>query len=355
MMVVMAAKWLHTSLVTGRATPAPEAPVSVGNGNDTTLLLTLLGTILAIGALFAIFLFEDRKRTEAVKHLETRIDRLEMSNANTVQSVRDESARADRASRDMLVQAEAIVREMQEARSSSQQLRPDFTTFVSNQWRIFDRMAQYRYEKSLICRSIATDHIRSGDTVLLDSGSTTDQVTAELVAKGVSNVSLYSNNVLAALHLTGTSSLRYYLLGGQFFERSWAVYSEESSRRIDQLGVTVIVLAAAAFRMADGIMFRNGEEGNQAFKKSALDCFRDHPETRLVLAIDSSKFSTSVNGHKSALHKMAWTQLIQSSAARIDIVTSEIPKDVTDAQRAAIHRELDKCRNAGLRVHVARL
>ncbi len=177
-------------------------------------------------------------------------------------------------------------------------------------------------------------------------------MTSELVAQGTPNLNIYSNNVLAGLHLTGTSSIRFYLLGGVFFERSWAVYSQVASSKIDQLGVSVVVLAAAAFRLTDGIMVRTGEEGNQTLKKNALNAFREHPNVRLVLAIDSSKFSTSLNGHKPVMQKSAWTQLLAACTDRIDIVTCEIPRDSTDAQRTAIHREWAKCREAGLRLHI---
>src|SRR6266849_2766392 len=48
-------------------------------------------------------------------------------------------------------------------------LRPDFTAFVSNQWRFFDRMSRYRHQKHAICQAIVERYIRDGDALLLDS------------------------------------------------------------------------------------------------------------------------------------------------------------------------------------------
>ncbi len=146
MWMVLVTGWMYSATTPPGATPSPPAPLEGSGDIDSSLVLTVIGTVLAISALFAIFLFEDRKRTESVRQLEARIDRLDLSNSTALQVIRDEASRADRASRELLAQAQAIVREMQEARTAAQQLRPDFTTFVSNQWRRFDRMARYRYE-----------------------------------------------------------------------------------------------------------------------------------------------------------------------------------------------------------------
>jgi DeoR/GlpR family transcriptional regulator of sugar metabolism len=324
------------------------------SGSDLSLFLTLVGFLVTVGGVLIFFLFEDRKRSEVVNKLEAKIDKLEFSTTNLSTSVREESSHFDRAAREYLTSASAVAKEIIDIRSAYQQLRPDFAVFVANQWRIFDRMARYRHEKLLICRTIVMNHISTGDTVLLDSGSTTDQFTSELLLKPAKGINIFSNNVLSALHLAGTSSVRFYLLGGQVFERSWAVYSDEVNGRMDQLGITVFVIAGAAFRFNDGVYYRTGEDGNKHFKKAALLAFGRTKDTRLVLALDASKFTQPLAGHSPVLSRNEWSQMVRTSGDRITIITSETPNDVgSDVQKVAIEREIAKCRDAGLKVEVA--
>jgi hypothetical protein len=241
------------------------------------------------------------------------------------------------------------------AEEHMQALRPDFTAFVANQWRFFDRMSRYRHQKHAICQAIVERHVRDGDAVLLDSGSTVDQVTSEIVAQQRKGVIVHSNNVLAALHLAGTSLVSFNLLPGEFFRHSWAVYSDEANERLETLGAQVVVLAVAAIRHTSGIMVREGETGNLKFKTRALEAFQRHVTAQLIIAGDASKFCLATRGHQPIVPGRTWNEILKESSNRITIVTSPIPDDIAATERSLIQRQLDSFRSAGVTIDVAQI
>jgi len=254
--------------------------------------------------------------------------------------------------RGFIKNSETIVEEIEDLKSATQTVRPNFTTFITNQWRIFDRMSRYRHEKLKICQKLVDKHIQIGDTILLDSGSTVDQVTSELIGRPIGNITIYSNNVLAAMHLTGTSLVSFHLFQGEFFQRSWAVYSEEANQRMDQLAVTVVIIAAAAFKASAGIFVRDGEIGNHHFKRKAIELFLNKPNLRLTIAVDGSKFYENLRGHHPIFSTKEWNGILSEYGKRIAIITSAPPRDATAGNRSSFEEQISNLRDSGVTVDI---
>lgn len=320
---------------------------------DVPIILTFLGILITVLAFVTIFILEDRRRTGVVDRVSSSFDDFKKeitASTNAIKQQVDNLAASSKLITDL---ATAISNYITEAHSTTD--GPDFTAFVSNQWRIFDRMARYRHEKLAICRHIVSNHVHSGDSILLDSGSTTDQITSELIRRNEGSVRIFSNNVLAALHTTGTSVLRFSLLPGEFFQRSWAVYSEEAVQRIDQLGINLFIMAAAALRFGLGVMVRDGEEGNRRFKERCFEAFQSRRDTRLILAVDCSKLCEPTSGHNPVISPKGWRLLLRENVERMTLVTCNPPQDLPSRQRSAIIEQLSQFEASGMSVELAKV
>jgi DeoR/GlpR family transcriptional regulator of sugar metabolism len=317
-----------------------------------TGIVTCGSVLITLLAFLLYFVSEDRRRNEAIGSYQQSLGMATKRLEDAHFDFKERISRWEISAKELLTNSETLMREIQDIRSAVQEVRPNFTTFITNQWRVFDRMSRYRHQKLKICQQIVGKHLQPGDNILLDSGSTVDQVTAELISRPVSNISIYSNNILAAAHLTGTSLIRFTLFQGEFFQRSWAVYSQEANQRMDQFGISVVIIAAAVFRANSGVMVREKEEGNYLFKRRALEIFRQKEESRLIIAIDASKFYENTNNHRSVFTQTEWKSLLTKAATRVTLVTSSVPRDATRPNRNSFEEQIAQLRGEKVNVVV---
>jgi hypothetical protein len=228
-------------------------------------------------------------------------------------------------------------------------IRPDISLFLSTQWRFIGKIFHYRFEKSLIAKKIASNHIKEDDIIFLDSGSTTDLITSELllIDKGAQ---IISNNVFAAMHLVGTKKLNFNLLSGKFDERFAAVYSPEASKTVRGQIFNIYIIAAARFRRDKGIMVSIGDDNNKSLKSDVLTEFASNDKSKLIIAIDASKFFRDIDDYMPIIDtRKEWDDLLDSSAKRITVVTNpaiNFPKN----KRSIIENEVKQLREARITV-----
>lgn len=228
--------------------------------------------------------------------------------------------------------------------------QPELSLLLGSQWRFIEKIYRYRFEKSLISKKIASKYILPKSIVLLDSGSTTDLVTSELLLKPKMEVQIYSNNIFAAIHLIGSRHVRFFLLQGNFNERYAAVYSDEAVNRLDQHGVHVFILAAMAFNFEHGIMVHQEDSDNLHFKKKALELFQKDQQSSLVIAVDASKFCETRENLISVLSSEDWRSLCRTESKRITVVTAFPPLDLSAECQVIVKTEIRKFRDAGVTV-----
>ncbi len=299
---------------------------------DTNSILAIIGAVLGLLAIVLVFVFRDFQRERVVSAIETRLESF------------NQNARAT------LDKASAIIQELQEVRSASQNLRPDLSIFLATQWKFIEKVFRYRFEKHGIARKIATKHIRDNMSVLLDSGSTTDLVTSELLLNPFSGMNIYSNNVFAAMHLVGTRAVSFYLLPGRFSEIYAAVYSPEANRQIGQMGFNLFVLATTTLRFENGIMVHISDDDNYEFKRTALMTFAHNTESKLLIALDASKFFEPIGKYRGVVTPNEWRDILSRAASRIVIVTSPPSPDFSAQQLTLLQEEIAKFRGTGILV-----
>jgi DeoR/GlpR family transcriptional regulator of sugar metabolism len=244
-----------------------------------------------------------------------------------------------------------ILAEVKELRSVWQ-LRPDVPLLLATQWRFVEKVHHHRYEKQGIARRIVRNYIiaRRAKKVLLDSGSTTDLVTFELLMSKTTGVEIHSNNVFSALHLAGAGDVPFYLLPGRFDERYAAVYSPEANEQVDETDFDLFVLAAVVLRREKGIMVHWNDDDNGNFKRTVLKAFLRRPDSQLLIAADASKFSATETNHRAVLAADEWQDIIQQAHSRIVIVTSPSAPDFDERMVTAAATEVQLFKEAGVQV-----
>ncbi len=279
-------------------------------------LITIVGVVLALAAWFVGF-------TRWITKREAKLDKI----------------------CEMLLQSN----DSSDANHTGTNIRPDISLFLSSQWRFIGKIFHYRFEKSLIAKKIASNHIYEGDIIFLDSGSTIDLVTSELllIDKGAQ---IISNNVFAAMHLVGTNKLNFNLLPGKFDERFAAVYSPEASKKVREQIFNIYVIAAARFRRGKGIMVSIGDDNNKMLKSEVLTQFALNDKSKLIIAIDASKFFREIDDYMPIFDtQREWDNLIDSCAERIKVVTNPAG-NYPRSKRAEIECEIGQLRDAGVMV-----
>lgn len=222
-----------------------------------------------------------------------------------------------------------------------QNIRPDLSTFYANQWRFIEKTFQYRFEKHAICRGIVQFHIPNNSTIFLDSGSTIDLITFELLTSDVKNVKVISNNLFAAMHLIGIREIHFQLLSGRFNDKFAAVYDEKSEIRISSMPIDVYILAATAIRFIDGIMVLNIDRENRDLKATALRAFQRNKNSKLIIAVDSSKFTVPKEERQGVIPTEEWKEILEQEKDRIVLITSKIRLDTSPKDRITIENELE--------------
>lgn len=217
--------------------------------------------------------------------------------------IREGIERFNKKSEEMLDTAKQIVQSYKDA-SFSQHLRPELSIFVTRQWAFVEKTFHNRFEKHSICRRIVTKHISENAAVLLDSGSTIDLITFELLSSPDENIRVLSNNIFAAMHLIGTKRITFRLLPGVFNDRFAATYSDDSNSLIMNHDFSVIILAATAFKYNNGIMVHKGDRENTDFKACALRNFDRSSSTKLIIAIDATKIFQDIDKHQASCLKV---------------------------------------------------
>jgi DeoR/GlpR family transcriptional regulator of sugar metabolism len=231
--------------------------------------------------------------------------------------------------------------------------RPELTAYLVSQWEFIIKTLSNRYEKQDICRRIVENYISNKSIILLDSGSSVDRVTYELLSSDLKGVNVYTNNVFAALHLVGERRVKLHLLSGVFSDRFAAVYSEESIIRIEGLSINVFILAATAIRFKTGIMVNKEDNENLKFKRAALHAFaRVGDESILIIAVDGTKFLEPTEKHQGVFNEKEWSELISKYKHRIKLVTSPLRRDVEHDLQVQFNKEISDFEKAGVHIDI---
>lgn len=141
------------------------------------------------------------------------------------------------------------------------------------------RLSERTEAKRRIGRAVAAE-IRDGQTVMIDSGSTTAFVAEALLARR--SLTVVTNALEIARVLLGRQDHRVYLAGGEFRADIGAAVGPEALALIQQFRADVSVLSIGAVDAADGLMDFDLEEAGIARAMIAR-------AGRTIVAADASK------------------------------------------------------------------
>ncbi|WP_426242091.1 DeoR/GlpR family DNA-binding transcription regulator [Nocardioides sp. LHG3406-4] len=138
---------------------------------------------------------------------------------------------------------------------------------------------QHRAEKAAIGAAMA-DRIGSGQTVLLDSGSTTLEVARHLANH--QGLTIITNDLRIGVEIADQASSHLVVLGGELLPQVYTLWGDNAIKQLERLKVDVAVFGADAVN-ANGITNTNGYE--VALKRAMHEI-----ATSSFLVADSSKF-----------------------------------------------------------------
>lgn len=127
----------------------------------------------------------------------------------------------------------------------------------------------------------AANMIDNGETIVLDSGSTTFQIASNL--KDKRNLTVVTNDLMIATHLGKISSISVLLIGGSIRFGVFSTVGPYAEEMLRQLSVDKVFLGADAVNADKGVMNSNPEE--VPIKRLMMSAGH-----RVVLAVDHSKF-----------------------------------------------------------------
>jgi DeoR family transcriptional regulator of aga operon len=156
--------------------------------------------------------------------------------------------------------------------------------------------------------------IKDGDSVILDSGTTTQNIARQI--KDRKELTVITNGINIAMELLGAKNIRLILLGGMVRQNSYSAVGHFAEDMLEQLSADKLFLAVDALDLDLGLSTPNPEESkvNQAMVQIA---------TETILVADSSKFG-----------KRSLSRIVPLSAIDKIITDSSLAKDFETSLRA---------------------
>lgn len=138
----------------------------------------------------------------------------------------------------------------------------------------------YAREKSDI-GNLAVQYISSGDTIILDSGSTTFQIATQLA--GRKDVTVVTNDLNVMNKLSHLEHLELIMLGGTLRRKNMSFFGAHAEQAMRELHVDKLFLAVDGFHMEKGITTHFEPEA----RLNRLMC---EAASQTIVVTDSSKF-----------------------------------------------------------------
>jgi DeoR/GlpR family transcriptional regulator of sugar metabolism len=170
-----------------------------------------------------------------------------------------------------------------------------------------ERKGAQAEQKEVIAQAAAA-HLRDGDTMLLDGGTTCAALARHLCARA--DLHVVTNNLLAVMALANAPGVRLTLIGGELRSSSMSTLGPLAELLLGRLTVDV------AFLGADGVVAEFGLCEASAQQAWLKECIVARAAEVIVLA-DSSKLGRARQQH--------WTPLLRDWR----LITSALADDAT--------------------------
>ena len=142
---------------------------------------------------------------------------------------------------------------------------------------------EYMAEKEAIARK-AVEYINDGDTIILDSGSTTTEIAK--VISGYKNLTVITNSLNIALILGADPEVNLVLTGGEFKAPTLSLTGQKAADFFNDLHVDKLFLATAGITLKSGLTYPSISD--ICVKRSMIES-----ANTVYLVADSSKIGKS--------------------------------------------------------------
>jgi DeoR family transcriptional regulator of aga operon len=136
-------------------------------------------------------------------------------------------------------------------------------------------------EKARIAAA-AAGHIRDGETIILDSGSTTSAIARRIRGLGFESLTVITNALNIAVLVAGVSFVELIVPGGHLRRRSWSLSGPMAERAMRRLRADTLFLGADSFDPEGGLRTPHAPE-------AALNARMIGSARRVIAVTDSSK------------------------------------------------------------------
>jgi DeoR family transcriptional regulator of aga operon len=136
---------------------------------------------------------------------------------------------------------------------------------------------------------LAASLIQSGESIILDSGTTTLQI-ANQIPSGL-DITVVTNDLAIANELAGREGLQLLMLGGALRRKNMSLFGTQAERAVQELSVDKLFLGVDGFDMHKGVTTHF--EAEAILNRMMCDAARE-----IIVVTDSSKFG------KVCLHKI---------------------------------------------------
>ncbi len=134
-------------------------------------------------------------------------------------------------------------------------------------------------EKEAIAKAVSK-MIKDGDTLFINSGTTTQLIATEL--KGLTNLNIVTNSLSVAMTLGSVASFRVILLGGEINSQYGFTYGADAQEKLAHYHADWAILAV------DGVGVKNGITTHHA-EEAVLDRMMINSATNIIIAADHTK------------------------------------------------------------------
>jgi DeoR/GlpR family transcriptional regulator of sugar metabolism len=167
-----------------------------------------------------------------------------------------------------------------------------FLKNVEDQVRSFSLANQDNIDRKELIAKKCLDFIESGDTIILDSGSTTTEIAKKL--KDFKNLTVITNALNIALMLGANPGIEVIMTGGEFKPPTLSLTGQKAADFFKGINVQKLFLATAGISLKSGLTYPSISD--LVVKKAMIDA----AETTYLVA-DSTKIGKSAFASLGAL------------------------------------------------------
>lgn len=172
-----------------------------------------------------------------------------------------------------------------------------------------EREDKLRSEKEMIAHK-AVEFIQDGDTLIIDSGTTTVYLANEI--KKFSNLKVVTNSLIVAQELQGVSGIEVVIVGGMLRQNTLAMVGPLAEQSLSLLRVDKAFMATNGLDFTSGLTTPNILEAATKTKMIAI-------AKQVILLADHTKFG-----------KVAFAKFADLSSVDICIVDDKTSKDMLE-------------------------